>query len=280
VDSIIAGGPLLGYNAIKSTADPKAAAAMAAPCGVEDRNRTAPFPFCGNRFEFRAVGSSQNCSFPIAIVNTVMASGMAALSQLIEGGMSHRDAVAKLYKQNRAVIFTGNGYSEQWPAEAKKRGLPNLNTTPLATATFNSQKAKDVFTAMGVFSAEECDARQEVMYENYNTTLEIEANTLIQMVETGIMPACGKDMDNYKGLPSLGGERAKVYTLIRSETDKLKQLMNGVPKDLAKASEYFCNTVKPQMEAIRQKVDEVEGFMQKELYPYPTYDQLIYSHHA
>jgi len=280
VDSIIAGGPLLGYKAIKSTADPKAAAAMAAPCGVEDRNRTAPFPFCGNRFEFRAVGSSQNCSFPIAIVNTVMASGMAALSKLIESGESHRDAVAQLYKQNRNVIFTGNGYSEQWPVEAKKRGLPNLNTTPLANATFNSQKAKDVFTAMGVFSAEECDARQEVMYENYNTTLEIEATTLIQMVETGILPACSKDMDNYKALPALAGERAKLYGLIKSETDKLKQLMKDVPKDMVKASEHLCNIMKPQMAAIRQKVDDAEGFMEKGLYPYPTYDQLIYSHHA
>merc|ERR1712187_365331 len=180
-DSIIAGGPLLGYKAEKRLADPKATSAMGAPCGIEDRNRTAPFPFCGNRFEFRAVGSSQNCSFPIAIVNTVMAAGMSALSGLIEGGMSHRDAVANLYKENRNVIFTGNGYSAEWPAEAQKRGLPNLNTTPLATATFNSKKNKAVFEAMGVFSSEECDARQEVMYENYNTTLEIEVATLVQM---------------------------------------------------------------------------------------------------
>merc|ERR1711972_7236 len=138
VDKVIAGGALLGYKAEKSTADPKAKAAMAAPCGVEDRNRTAPFPFCGNRFEFRAVGSSQNCSFPIAVCNTMMASGMAALSSLIEGGTSHRDAVAKLFKENRHVIFTGNGYSAEWPVEAAKRGLSNLNNTPLAIATFNS----------------------------------------------------------------------------------------------------------------------------------------------
>merc|ERR1712061_711257 len=153
VDKIIAGGELLGYKAEKKLADPNAKAAMGAPCGVEDRNRTAPFPFCGNRFEFRAVGSSQNCSFPIAIVNTVMASGMAALS--------------------------------------------SLNTTPLAVATFNSNKAKTVFEQMGVFSAEECDARQEVMYENYNTCMNIEASTLVNMVETGILPACAQDLAKY-----------------------------------------------------------------------------------
>merc|ERR1712190_522760 len=156
VDSIIAGGPLLGYETKKGSANPKATAAMPAVCGVEDRNRTAPFPFCGNRFEFRAVGSSQNCSFPISICNTIMASGMAALSDLIEGGLSHRDAVAKLFKDNRHVIFTGNGYSAEWPEEAKKRGLPNLYNTPMALKTFNSDKAKKLFSDMGIFSPEEC----------------------------------------------------------------------------------------------------------------------------
>merc|ERR1712232_871512 len=135
-----------------------ATAAMAAPCGVEDRNRTAPFPFCGNRFEFRAVGSSQNCSIPIAIVNTVMAAGMAHLASLIEGGASHRDAVAQVYKENRDVIFTGNGYSAEWLEEAKKRGLPNLASTPSAVAEFTSEKAQKVFEAMKVFSKEECEA--------------------------------------------------------------------------------------------------------------------------
>merc|ERR1719263_717852 len=172
IRKVMNGGELLGYKAEKKLADPKSKAAMGAPCGVEDRNRTAPFPFCGNRFEFRAVGSSQNCSFPIAICNTIMASGMAAISSLMEGGKSHRDAVAQIYKENRDVIFTGNGYSAEWPVEAKKRGLPNDNTTPLAVAKFNSEKAKKVFSELGIFSAEECDARAEVMLENYTTTLD------------------------------------------------------------------------------------------------------------
>merc|ERR550537_1924841 len=107
VDSIIAGGDLLGYKAEKKSQSTGCAASMAVESNVEDRNRTAPFPFCGNRFEFRAVGSSQNCSFPIMICNTVMASGMAHLSDLIEGGKSLRDAVAEMYKENKHVIFTG-----------------------------------------------------------------------------------------------------------------------------------------------------------------------------
>merc|ERR1711877_5524 len=105
-----------------------------------------------------------------------------------EGGMSTRDAVAQMYKENRNVIFTGNGYSAEWPEEAKKRGLPNLTTTPMAVATSNNEESKKVFTEMGVYSEEECDARQEVMYENYATTLTVEVTTMVQMVETGILP--------------------------------------------------------------------------------------------
>jgi len=280
VDNIIKGGDLLGYKAEKKLADPGAKAAMGAPCGVEDRNRTAPFPFCGNRFEFRAVGSSQNCSFPIAIVNTVMASGMAALASLIEGGKSHRDAVAELFKENRNVIFTGNGYSAGWPIEATKRGLPNLNTTPLAIATFNSDKAKKVFKDMGVFSEEECDARQEVMYENYNVVLSIEVDTLIQMVETGILPACAEDMAAYTAMPSLTGDRKSVYEGIAEEITKLKELAKAKPHDLSKEAEYLCNILKPQMAKVREMVDKAEGLLKKGLYPYPTYEELIYSHHS
>jgi len=280
VDAVIAGGPLLGYKAEKKLADPKASAAQGAPCGVEDRNRTAPFPFCGNRFEFRAVGSSQNCSFPIAIVNTIMASGMAKVAALIEGGMSHRDAVAQVYKENRSVIFTGNGYSAEWPEEAKKRGLSNLNTTPLAAATFNSEKAKEVFAAMGTFTAEECDARQEVMLENYCTVLGVEVQTMVQMVETGILPACAKDLAKYASAPSLKGDREAVYAGIKKETDKLKELLGKKPHDLAPEAAYLCDTVKPQMAAVRGLVDKAEGLLEKGLYPYPTYEEIIYSHHS
>jgi glutamine synthetase len=280
VDAIIAGGPLLGYKAEKSTADPKAAAAMPAVCGVEDRNRTAPFPFCGNRFEFRAVGSSQNCSFPITICNTIMASGMAALSSLIEGGMGHRDAVAKMFKENRHIIFTGNGYSAEWPVEAAKRGLPNLKTTPLALATFNSDKAKKLFSEMGIFSSEEVDARAEVMFENYNTTLGIEVQTLVNMVETGILPACAKDMAKYVTVPALSGERQATYMGIKTEADKLQQAFAKKPHDLQAEATYLCDVIKPQMLAVRALVDKAEGLLEAGLYPYPTYETLIYSHHS
>jgi len=283
VDAIIAGGEL-NYKVEKSTANPGANAAMAAPCGVEDRNRTAPVPHCGNRFEFRAVGSSQNCMFPITVCNTIMAAGMSELSAKIEGGMSHRDAVAALYKDNRSVIFTGNGYSAEWPIEAKKRGLPNLNTTPLAVGQFATPKNKKLFAEMGIFSEQECEARQNVMFENYNTTVKTEAETLVQMIETGIIPACATDHKKFaenEKLKDYMGERAATYKGVKTETDKLKVMISKIPHgNMAKEADYFCNTVKPQMVVIRNLADKAEGLMEKGLYPYPTYEQMLYDHHS
>lgn len=281
VDSIIEGGPLTGYNAEKKMVNPGSRNTMAVPSGAEDRNRTAPFPHCGNRFEFRAVGSSQCCAMPVAVCNTIFASGMAHLSGLLEGGMNLRDAVAKVYKESREIIFTGNGYSKEWPKEAAKRGLPNLNTTPLAAQTFNTYKAKAVFKDMGIFEPEEVDARAELMFESYNSLLETEAKTLIRMVETGIMPACTKDLSTYKDFLDLAGDRPSIYRSIKSENDKLKGLLAAVPHgDIQDEAFYFCGTIKPQMETVRSYVDQAEGLMEAGLYPYPTYEALCYSHWA
>merc|ERR1711982_152858 len=214
VDAVIAGGSLSEFKAEKKKQSTGCKASMDVESNVEDRNRTAPFPFCGNRYEFRAAGSSQNCSFPVMICNTIMAAGMAELSKKIEGGMKARDAVAEMYKANRNVIFTGNGYDAKWPEEAQKRGLSNLNTTPKAIKTWSKDKNVKTFETLGVFSPEETEARAEVMYEAYNTTLSVEAKTMVQMVQTGILPACAKDLANYKESPALAGHRAKIYSAI------------------------------------------------------------------
>jgi glutamine synthetase len=278
-NNIVAGGDLLSYQATKGQAHVKARAAMPAETNAEDRNRTAPFPWCGNRFEFRAVGSAQNCSFPVATCNTILASGMAHCSELLESGTSLRDAVAQMLAQTKHVIFTGNGYSPEWPVEAEARGLPNLSNTPKAIATFNSAKAKAVFEAMGVLSAEECDARQKVYYENFNTSMSIETCTFISMIETGILPACAKDLALYAAAPSLAGNRAKVYAAIKVETDRLGELLAAVPSGGAAEATYYSEVVKPQMVVARALVDKAEGLIERSLYPYPTYETMVYSHH-
>merc|ERR1719188_1709856 len=165
---------------------------------MEDRNRTAPFPFCGNRFEFRAVGSSQNIATQLTYLNAAAAAGCAALSEKIEGGMKPRDAIAAMYKENMHVIFNGNGYSDEWPVEAASRGLPNLKDTPSALAHFNSSKNKALFTKMGVFTEAEVDARAELFIEEYNGIILQEAEVALSMVNTKVLPACATDLKTYE----------------------------------------------------------------------------------
>merc|ERR1712019_131008 len=280
VDNIISGGALDQFKAEKKKQSTGCKASMAVEANVEDRNRTAPFPFCGNRYEFRAVGSSQNCSFPIMICNTIMAAGMSALADDIEKGTNPRDAIAAMYKKNRKVIFTGNGYSQEWPKEAAQRGLANLNTTPKAIKTWSSAKNIDIFKKLNVLTRDETEVRAEVMYEAYITTLTVEVNTLIQMVETGILPACAKDLAIFGNNASrLAKGRTELYESIPTETEKLKQVLALMPADLEKQAEYLCDIVKPQMDAVRKLVDDAEGLMEKSLYPYPTYESMLYHHH-
>jgi len=279
VDNIIQGGSLLDYQANKQKADPGCCAAEPIDTNCEDRNRTAPFPFCGNRFEFRAVGSSQNCAFPTSICNTIWAAGAAHISSYIESGMSLRDAVANTFNESRAVIFTGNGYSADWPVEAAQRGLPNLTTTPLAIAAFQSEKCMQVLTGMGIFDQDEFHAVAENMYENYNTTLHVEAQTMLAMVSKDICPALAKDLATYKDAPQLAGERPTLYPQIMAEADKLKQLVGRCPEGLDAEAAYLCDVIKPQMAELRKMVDAAEGVMESGLYPYPSYEQILYSHH-
>jgi len=267
VDGIIKGGDLLAYKPNKQKASPGASAAE------------APFPFCGNRFEFRAVGSSQNCAFPTAICNTVWAAGASYIADKLENGTALRDAVAETFKECRQVIFTGNGYSAEWPVEAQKRGLPNLRTTPEAIEAFKGAKCKKALTSMKIFSDDECDAFAETMYENYVTTLSIEAQTMQDMISSGFVPAMAHDLRLYNDLPweELANERKALYSAVLAENKKLKDLMAKMPSGLAEEAKYVCNTVKPQMEALRNKVDQAESMM--EVYPYPSYEKMLYGHH-
>ncbi|CAE7823401.1 glnA3 [Symbiodinium sp. CCMP2592] len=280
VDSVVSGGDLLGYKAEKKKQETGCSSAMHIEANVEDRNRTAPFPFCGNRFEFRAVGSSQNCCLPIMVCNAVMSAGMSHMASLIEGGMSHRDAVAQVFKENKHVIFTGNGYSAEWPVEASKRGLPNLNTTPKAIATWSSEKNTKLLETLKIYTKEETEARQEVMYENYISCICCEVETMIQMVETGFLPACAKDLDKYKGVDKLTGSRKTVYENVVDQVEKLQAVYKAKPHtSLAEEATYLCDTVKAQMAALRAAVDKAETMIEASLYPFPTYEQMIYSHH-
>jgi glutamine synthetase len=133
---------------------------------------------------------------------------------------------------------------------------------------------------MGIFEPEEVDARQELMYENYSICVSTEAETMVQMVESAIVPACAKDLSIYKDAPKLAGDRPEVYERITAETKKLQEVMGKVPSDSAeKEAFYYCETVKPQMESLRSHLDKAEQLMSTDVYPFPTYEQLLYSHY-
>jgi len=282
---VIEGGALEGYGDASTDLSARCSAVAAFSARLEDRNRTAPIPFCGNRFEFRAVGSSQNVGFPLTVLNTAVAEGMSKLSGMIEGGMKPRDAVASMLKESFGAIFNGDGYSEEWQVEAKKRGLENLKIGMQAVAKFADEKNVKLFESMKVMSKKEVEARQVIAFEAYANILTIEAATMVEMMETGVIPACAKDLKNYSGT-DLAGERPGLYASLAKETAALKKLVDAAGgdghgfDDEKAAAFYGLEKLKPQMGVVRDLHDKVEGLVAADLYPFPKYTQLLYSHHS
>ena len=284
IESIMEGGPLEGYEEKKGKLDTRAKATINLERNLEDRNRTAPFPFCGNRFEFRAVGSAQNINFPLAMLNAAVAEGMSLLSEKCEGGMDIRDAVAEMFQEHKATIFNGNGYSEEWNGpggEAEQRGLLNLRTSVDAYEHLCSEKNEQLFDSMGVFKPKELRARQEVLYENYSQQILIEANTLLDMMKQGAIPACARDLQGYTGTP-LAGKREGLYGMLAAQTDQLESIVASLPHgdDLHAEARYCCDEILPAMDALRDTCDEAEGLCAAGLWPFPSYTQLAFSHHS
>jgi glutamine synthetase len=282
---IIGGGPLEGYADKTTDLSAGCAAVASFNARYEDRNRTAPIPFCGNRFEFRAVGSGQNVAFPLTVLNSAVAQGMSKLSAMIEGGMSHRDAVASMLKDSFGAVFNGDGYSEEWQVEAGKRGLPNLKIGIQAMAKFTDAKNVELFEQMKVFSKEEVEARQAIAMEAYANILTIEATAMVEMMDTGVIPACAKDLQGYAGT-NLAGDRPELYGALAKETAALKKLVDaaggdGHGFDDEKAAAFYClEKLKPQMAVVRDLHDKAELKIAMDLYPFPKYAELLYSHHS
>lgn len=274
------GGDLDGYGMETTTIDFGSENVSPITANLEDRNRTAPFPFCGNRFEFRAVGSTQNIAYPLAILNAAVAESMGVLADEIEGGKSVRDAVADMLKEHWSIIFNGNGYSDEWPIEAASRGLPNLKNTVDAVETLCSEKNQKLFESQSIFTSTELEARQEIMFEKYTNDIFIEANCLLDMMETGVIPACAKDLKNYSG-SDLGSRRAAIYKQLEAATqdlqDKYENLPEGSPNEQAR---YAVDVVKPQMEAVRELSDAAERLVEAELWPFPKYSEILFHHQS
>ncbi|MEC8598632.1 MAG: glutamine synthetase III [Bacteroidota bacterium] len=272
-----------------------------------DRNRTSPFAFTGNKFEFRAVGSAANCAVPMTVLNTIMAEQLnmfkAAVDARIAGGDKKDEAllkeIQKLIKESKAIRFEGNGYGQEWVDEAAKRGLSNLLDTPSALAVWERKEVVDLFDGMGVLSAEEVAARTEVELENYVMKLQIEARVLGDMVTNQVLPAVmdyqSDLLANVQGFMDVFGDN-KADAMTTAQRSILEELSAGVSAtyasleamrserskinemdDLHAMAKGYAEVVKPLMEEVRIQVDQLEKLTEDGRWPFPKLRELLFT---
>lgn len=260
-----------------------------------DRNRTSPFAFTGNRFEFRGPGSRQSIGGINIVLNTIVAHTLTEFAEVLKDSKDiSKDALdlaIKTFKDHKRIIFNGNGYSDEWVREAKKRGLPNLKTTPDALPYFKSEKSVELFRSQGVFSPLEVETRCEIMMEEYNKTLHFEMLTMLEMAKQEILPACLKYTkslaDGVAVKKSLGIKAPNEYATVKNLTALTEELMERIEElesvtDIPDADQfaigmYYKDNVIPAMESLRGTADTLEGLVAKEYWPFPTYTDLLYS---
>ena len=266
------------------------------PTDPGDRNRTSPFAFTGNRFEFRAPGSGQTINVPMIILNTIMADSLDYMATVLEKAVGEGEdfdsAVQKLLTEiiteHGAVVFNGDGYSENWQIEAAARGLPNLKTTIDAIPQLITPEAIEVFEKYGVFNERELESRVEVRYEMYALTIGVEAKLVLELGSTVILPAAIRYQtelaSNVATLKAAGIE--PDLTLLETVSTPIKELTAGLAALKAAMAEHGGDTAAeeaahaqsllPLMDAVRAAADTLEGVVADDLWPLPTYQEMLY----
>lgn len=266
-----------------------------------DRNRTSPFAFTGNKFEFRMLGSSASVATPNIILNTAVAEALAQFSRELSGtapkDMEHavHELIKRAIKKHKKVIFNGNGYTEEWVAEAEKRGLYNLSSTPDCLPQILAEKNVDLFTRHHIFTREELASRYEIFLENYVKTVAIEAKTLREMLAKDFLPAVSRYASSVSDealsmktlVPDLSTDSARKlvsflgasYETISGALDLLDQEILALDEktSLLEAADYCRKTILATMEELRSAADQAEAKIPEEELPYPTYDALLFS---
>ena len=261
------------------------------PRHAGDRNRTSPFAFTGNKFEFRAVGSSQSISRPVTVVNTILAESLDYIADRLEGAEDFNAAVQTLLKdiitEHGDIIFNGDGYSEAWHEEAARRGLPNLKTTPDALPALASDEAVTLFKTYGVLSEHELESLYEVLLEQYLMTVNLESNLVVEMAKTIIFPAAvryqGELAQTCAHLKAIGYEfdtdtLDKVTALVKElqdSTARLEAFKKNKSEGLAEA-ERVRDEVLPAMLAVRAAADALEAVVADDLWSLPTYQEMLF----
>ena len=269
------------------------------PKDTTDRNRTSPFAFTGNKFEFRMLGSTFSIAGPNIIVNTIVADELRQFADELEGASDFNtalhDVVVKTIKEHKRIIFNGNNYTEEWTKEAKKRGLLNLRNSAEALPHFADKKNIELFKRNEVFTEREVTSRMDIMLENYCKVLTIEALTMIEMGKKDIYPAVnsyirdlcatvqdkkalGKDID-VSVEEALVSKLSSANSAMYAKTGDIEKLLIEAKmyEDPAKAAKFFAEKVIPVMQEMRAYADEMEMNTAKQYWPFPTYGDILFS---
>lgn len=268
------------------------------PKDAGDRNRTSPFAFTGNRFEFRAVGSHQSIAGPLVAMNTIVAESLDYCATQLEqatGGDPEKlngaiqKLLADIMNEHGAIVFNGDGYSEEWHQEAAKRGLLNMKTSAEALPYLGNADVKELFTKYNVLSERELQSRLEIYLEQYCKFINVEARTTIEMARTMIFPAAIRYQNQLAStcanLKLVGYDfdtdtLDKVTELVKALQDSINDLEvafgNRHCGTLEEEAKYCCESVLPAMEYVRQYADALEGFVSDDLWPLPTYQEMMF----
>ena len=263
-----------------------------------DRNRTSPFAFTGDKFEFRMVGSSMSIGTANTVINTIVADVLSEMADELEKAEDFDTAVHEMIRkticEHKRIIYNGNGYSKDWVEEAERRGLPNLKSMVEAIPVLVSEKSINLFEKHKVFSKSELIARKEVLYDSYSKAINIEAKTMIMMASIQYIPAVIKyttmladSINSVKDAISEANldvqrellmETSKLLSEARTALQKLRTLVEeaNTKTEFKDRAEFFYYKVKPAMTALRSPIDELECIVDKELWPVPSYGELLY----
>jgi glutamine synthetase len=271
-----------------------------------DRNRTSPFAFTGNKFEFRAVGSTANCSSAMIAINSIVAQQLQKFKIDVDARIKSGDKkdeallkeLQKLIKESKKIRFEGNGYGEEWVKEAKKRGLSNFKDTPRALAVMKTKSYIQLFEDLNIFSEREIEARHEVEVENYILKIQIESRVLGDICKTNIIPVAldyqSKLIINLQGLQAvLGGKSKKVGTTQLTLIEEIGERVDVIYKlvaemiearkkanlisDSEKKAIAYCDTVKTYFDEIRVQTDKLEQIIDDQLWPFPKLKELLFT---
>ncbi len=261
-----------------------------------DRNRTSPFAFTGNKFEFRMVGSADSIGSPNTTLNAIVAEAFCEAADILEKAddfdLAVHDLIKEYLTRHQRIIFNGNGYSDEWVAEAERRGLPNIKSMIEAVDTLTTEKAVKLYEKFGIFTKAELESRKEVLYETYTKTLNIEALTMIEMASKQIIPAVirySKSLADTVLAVKAAGADASVQAQLLGEVSRklsdMKSALSGLEEAVSRAGEigdvrekafFYKDVVKEAMTGLRKPADELEMLVDKKVWPIPTYGDLIF----